>query len=88
MTSYPCNKYEQITPSYRLSVNQIASFFIHGGHFNWKKSMIFGQCGSVARLFAQFYSGTRKLLWEFRQPLLEQLIKLVLLFLSIVLIVF
>ena len=21
MTSYPCNKYEQITPSYRLSVN-------------------------------------------------------------------
>ena len=23
MTSYPCNKYEQITPSYLLSVNQI-----------------------------------------------------------------
>ena len=22
MTSYPCNKYEQITPSYLLSVNQ------------------------------------------------------------------
>ena len=22
MTSYPCNKYEQITPSYRLSVKQ------------------------------------------------------------------
>ena len=26
MTSYPCNKYEQITPSYRLSVKQIIKF--------------------------------------------------------------
>ena len=27
MTSYPCNKYEQITPSYRLSVNHISLLF-------------------------------------------------------------
>ena len=29
MTSYPCNKYEQITPSYLLSVKQIPVFLGH-----------------------------------------------------------
>ena len=29
MTSYPCNKYEQITPSYRLSVNYETIFPLH-----------------------------------------------------------
>ena len=36
----------------------------------------FGQLANVARLFAQFYAGTRKSHQEFWPPLLEQPIKL------------
>ena len=57
-------------------LNQTASFFIHGGRINW----IFGQLASVARLFAQFHAGTRKLLQDFCPPLLEKPIKFILIF--------
>ena len=40
--------------------------------------MSFGQLASVARLFAQFHADARKMLKEFRLPLLEQPIKFVL----------
>ena len=40
--------------------------------------MIFGQLASTVILFAQFYAGTRRSIWDFWRPLLEQPIKFVL----------
>ena len=40
-------------------------FFIPGGHFNGKKTMIFGQFASAAMLLAKFHTGTRKSLSDF-----------------------
>ena len=34
--------------------------FIHGGHSNREKSMIFGQLAGVAMLLAKFYAGTKR----------------------------
>ena len=57
---------------------QSASFFIHGGHVSWRKSMIFGKLASVVTFRVKFHAGTGRSLWDFRLPLVEQSIKLVL----------
>ena len=62
---------------FRGCVDLAASFFIHRGHFSWRKLMILEQPASVARMFAQIYSGTRKSLKGFWPPPLEQPIKFV-----------
>ena len=56
--------------------SKTGSVLIDGGHYNSKQSTIFGQLAGVARLFAQFYGGTRKSHWDFWPALFEQPIKL------------
>ena len=51
---------------------------VYRGHFNWKKSVLFGQLAFVAWLVAQPYAGTQKSLKDFWPAVLEQLTKFVL----------
>ena len=59
MTSYPCNKYEQITPSYLLSVNwlSVLNFGIQyaGKCWSWRKLFVYAlqnSSSTALRIFA------------------------------------
>ena len=58
MTSYPCNKYEQITPSYRLSVNENMpnKFFYGNSEYIKRISKFLGEIYSEnCQLYESFY---------------------------------
>ena len=84
--NFYCFKFHDVTLTeilglvftFALNYYQAASFFIPGGHFSWKKAMIFGWLAIAAMLYATFNAGTRKSLSEFWSPLLEQPITFVL----------